>query len=315
MFPSHGTANPAAPAPASSGLRSTPGGPPAAPPADLLFDAPDANFEAAVIERSMQVPVLLDCWAPWCGPCRSLTPVLEKVVAGLNGAVVLAKLNSDENPGLAGALQLRSIPAVFLLKGGQVVDQFTGALPEGQVRAFLARHLQPQVSPIDQLRAEAAEVGAVDAAEAEAMLREGLEMAPAHAELKLDLAERLIARDALDEAEGLLDSIAAEERNDRHASLQGRITMARNKPAGDATALAQRIAANAKDHEARFALAAIQAHAGDFNAAFDQLLEVVLRDKAEWRERARVQLVEWFKLCPDAAAVSRGRRYLGMYLN
>jgi putative thioredoxin len=94
-----------------------------------------------------------------------------------------------------------------------------------------------------------------------------------------------------------------------------RVNLARHKPAGDPAALAARIAANGKDFEARFALAALQAHAGDFNAAFDQLLEVVLRDKAEWREKARLQLVEWFALCTDADAVSRGRRYLGMYLN
>jgi putative thioredoxin len=94
-----------------------------------------------------------------------------------------------------------------------------------------------------------------------------------------------------------------------------RIELARNKPAGDPAALAARIAANAKDFEARFALAALQAHGGDFNAAFDQLLEVVLRDKAEWREKARLQLIDWFALCTDADAVSRGRRYLGMYLN
>ncbi len=291
---------------------------PAAPAADLIYDVTDADFEATVIERSMQVPVQLDCWEPWCGPCRSLTPVLEKVVTSLGGAVVLAKLNSDDNPQLAGALRLRSIPQVFLVSGGQVVDQFSGALPEGQVREFLARHVKPGEAPpdpIEQLRQEAVEVGASDPAEAEAMLREGLAYAPGHVELTLDLAERLIARGAADEAAALLEQVPAAQRNDRHAALVKRIELARNKPQGDPQALAARIAANPKDHEARFALAAIQVHAGDFGAAFDQLLEVVLRDKAEHREKARAQLVEWFTVCPDAEAVSRGRRYLGMYLN
>jgi putative thioredoxin len=109
--------------------------------------------------------------------------------------------------------------------------------------------------------------------------------------------------------------VATAERTGRHEPLVKRIALARNRPQGDAQALAARIKANPKDFEARFALAALQAYAGDFGAAFEQLLDVVLRDKAEWREKARVQLVEWFEVCPDADAVSRGRRYLGMYLN
>lgn len=279
----------------------------------LSFDVSDADFETAVIERSLQVPVLLDCWAPWCGPCKSLKPVLEKLVQDYGGQFVLAKLNSDECPGVAQALQLRSIPHVFLIKGGQLVDQFTGALPEGQVRAFLDKHLKAPADPVDELREQAA--AAPDAALAEALLRQALAMKPGHLEATLDLAERVIARGALDDAQALLDRVAEAARNDRHAALAKRIQLARNRPAGDATALAARIAANPKDFEARFALAAIQAFEGDFGAAFDQLLEVVLRDKGEWREKARAQLVEWFELCGDAETVSRGRRYLGMYLN
>lgn len=279
----------------------------------LSFDVSDADFETAVIERSLQVPVLLDCWAPWCGPCKSLKPVLEKLVQDYGGQFVLAKLNSDECPGVAQALQLRSIPHVFLIKGGQLVDQFTGALPEGQVRAFLDKHLKAPADPVDELREQAA--AAPDAALAEALLRQALAMKPGHLEATLDLAERVIARGALDDAQALLDRVAEGARNDRHAALAKRIQLARNRPAGDATALAARIAANPKDFEARFALAAIQAFEGDFGAAFDQLLEVVLRDKGEWREKARAQLVEWFELCGDAETVSRGRRYLGMYLN
>ena len=113
----------------------------------------------------------------------------------------------------------------------------------------------------------------------------------------------------------LLDRVKAEARGDRHPALLKRIELAKNRPAGNAAEFAARIKADAKDFEARFGLAALQAFEGDFNGAFDQLLEVVLRDKGEQRERARKQLVEWFAVCPDAEAVSRGRRYLGMYLN
>ena len=287
---------------------------PAAPaPQDLSFDVTEADFRQTVLERSLEVPVLLDCWAPWCGPCRNLKPVLEKLVQAYGGRFVLAKLNTDEAPQISAALQIRSIPLVVLFMGGRPVDQFMGAQPEGAVRKFLDKHLGPQVSEAEQIRLEAAE--APDAETAEALLREALSYEPANAAVLQDLADRVLARGDLDEAEQVVQAVPEAERKDRHAGLLKRIELARNRPQGDPAALAARIAANSKDFEARFALAAIHAYEGDFNAAFDQLLEVVMRDKAEWREKARVQLVEWFDACPDAATVSRGRRYLGMYLN
>ena len=287
---------------------------PAAPaPQDLSFDVTEADFRQTVLERSLEVPVLLDCWAPWCGPCRNLKPVLEKLVQAYGGRFVLAKLNTDEAPQISAALQIRSIPLVVLFVGGRPVDQFMGAQPEGQIRQFLDKHLGPQVSDAEQIRLEAAE--APDAETAEALLREALSYEPDNAAVLLDLAEHVIARADLEEAEQILLAVPETERKDRHAGLLKRIELARNRPQGDPAALAVRIAANGKDFEARFALAALQVYEGDFNAAFDQLLEVVLRDKAEWREKARLQLVEWFDACSDPATVSRGRRYLGMYLN
>jgi putative thioredoxin len=287
---------------------------PAAPaPQDLSFDVTEADFRQTVLERSLEVPVLLDCWAPWCGPCRNLKPVLEKLVQAYGGSFVLAKLNTDEAPQISAALQIRSIPLVVLFVGGRPVDQFMGAQPEGQIRQFLDKHLGPQVSEAEQIRQEAEQ--APDAETAEALLREALSYEPDNAAVLLDLAERVIARGDLEESEQILQAVPEAERKDRHAGLLKRLELARNRPQGDPAALAVRVAANGKDFEARFALASIHAYEGDFNAAFDQLLEVVLRDKAEWREKARVQLVEWFDACPDPATVSRGRRYLGMYLN
>jgi putative thioredoxin len=283
-----------------------------APAPALSYDVTEADFRQTVLERSLEVPVLLDCWAPWCGPCRSLKPMLEKLVQEYGGRFELAKINTDEAPQISAALQIRSIPLVVLFVGGRPVDQFMGAQPESQIRAFLDKHLGPQVDPVTALREDAAQA---DPQTAEAMLREGLMHVPGHPDLTADLAERLIGRDAFDEAHALLDGLPAEDRNDRHNALTKRIELAKNRPAGDAGELAARIAANGKDFEARFALAAIRVYEGDFAAAFDQLLEVVLRDKAEWREKARAQLVEWFAVCTDAEVVSRGRRYLGMYLN
>ena len=254
---------------------------------ELSYEVNDLDFETAVLDRSLDVPVLLDCWAPWCGPCKSLTPVLEKLVQEYRGRFVLAKVNVDESPQVASALRARSIPLVTLLKGGQPVAQFSGALPESQVRAFLDQHLDP--APPEEETVEEPD--------------------------PFDEIDQLIAEGHLDTARRLLEQIPTELHDDRYHAIQARLKLASERPPGDKKALEVRIAANAKDFEARFGLAALLAYEGDFNAAFDQLLEVVLRDKGEQREKARLQLVEWFGLCPDPEIVSRGRRYLGMYLN
>jgi putative thioredoxin len=309
------TDSPAHPMPTFPAFSSA--GAPAAPAAEsFVFDVTEASFQAQVLERSLQVPVLLDCWAPWCGPCKSLGPVLEKLARDYGGAFELAKINTDEAPQLSAALRIRSIPLVVLFVGGRPVDQFTGALPEGQIRAFLDKHLQPPADPVESLRAEAAQA---TPEEAEALLLEALDAVPGHADISADLAERLLARNAaLDEVAALLDRVPADQRGDRDAALRKRLQLLANRPAGDAKALATRINANPRDFEARFQLAALQAFEGDFKSAFDNLLEVVMRDKAEGkpdREKARQQLIEWFAVCPDAEVVSHGRRYLGMYLN
>ncbi|MCE2907494.1 MAG: tetratricopeptide repeat protein [Burkholderiaceae bacterium] len=284
--------------------------------APLVYDVTEADFQARVLERSLEVPVLLDCWAPWCGPCRSLGPLLERITEAYGGAFELAKINTDEAPNLSAALRIRSIPLVVLFVGGRPVDQFTGALPEGQIRAFLDKHLQPPADPVQALLEEAA---AAPAEEAEALLAEALQMVPGHPDVTAALADRLLARNAdLAEVTALLDRVPAAERGERDAALRKRLALLANRPAGDPKALAARVAADPRDFEARFALGAWQVFEGDWKAAFDNLLEVVLRDKAEGRphrERARKQLIEWFDACPDAAVVSHGRRYLGMYLN
>ena len=291
--------------------------PEAAAPQSLVYDVTEADFQAQVLERSLQVPVLLDCWAPWCGPCRSLGPLLERITEAYGGAFELAKINTDEAPNLSAALRIKSIPLVVLFVGGRPVDQFTGALTEGQIRAFLDKHLQPPADPMEEIRAEAAQ--APTPGDAEALLSEALQMAPGHPDATADLAELWLGRGAHHaEVTALLDSVPEPARGDRDASLRKRMALLANKPPGDAAALAARIAANPRDFEARFGLAALQVFDGDFKAAIDNLLDVVLRDKAEGkpdRERARKQLIEWFDVCPDPEVVSHGRRYLGMYLN
>jgi putative thioredoxin len=163
-----------------------------------MIDVTDATFEEEILRRSMEVPVVVDLWAPWCGPCRTLGPILERVVGATGGSVVLAKVNVDENPAIAGSFRVQSIPAVFALRDGKVVDQFIGALPEEAVDAFVAR-LAP--SEVDRLVAEG-----VASADAE-VLRRALELQPDHPGAISALATVLIANGETDEAIGLLRRI------------------------------------------------------------------------------------------------------------
>jgi putative thioredoxin len=186
-----------------------------------MADVTDATFEELVIKRSHQVPVVVDLWAPWCGPCRTLGPTIEKVVAETDGGVELAKVNVDENPSISAAFQVQSIPAVFAISGGKVVDSFIGALPEHQVRAFVSG-LAPVVSEADQLVA----VGD------EASLRQALELEPGHEAATLALAEQLLGKGDRDEALGLLAKVP-ESAESRRISALARVGPA---PADDAVA-------------------------------------------------------------------------------
>jgi len=161
-----------------------------------MADVTDATFEAAVVERSHTVPVVVDLWAPWCGPCRTLGPIIEKVISETDGAVELAKVNVDENPRVGATFRVQSIPAVFALQDGKIVDSFIGALPEPAVREFVNR-LAPAPSPADELVAEGTE----------AALRQALELQPDHAGAVLGLADVLVERGETAEALALLARI------------------------------------------------------------------------------------------------------------
>ncbi len=164
---------------------------------ETMVEVTDATFEKEVLLRSAEVPVVVDLWAPWCGPCRTLGPVLEKVVEETGGGVALAKVNVDENPSVAASFQVQSIPAVYALRDGRVVDHFIGALPEAAVREFVER-LAPPPSEADRLVEEAARTGA------EEPLRRALEIEPDHVGAIEALAPMLVARGESDEAIALL---------------------------------------------------------------------------------------------------------------
>jgi putative thioredoxin len=178
-----------------------------------MADVTDATFQSEVLERSMSVPVVVDLWAPWCGPCRTLGPMLEQAVAATGGAVELAKVNVDENPQVGASFRVQSIPAVFALRDGQVVDGFVGAVPQAQVEEFVARLAPPPPSEADQLAA----------AGDEASLRKALDLERDHPVAVVGLARLLVERGEPDEALELLARVP-ETADVRTVAAQARLT-------------------------------------------------------------------------------------------
>ena len=253
-----------------------------------MLDVTLKNFEAELIQGSMQQPVLLDIWAPWCGPCKALGPLLEKLEVAYAGRFKLAKLNSDDQPEIAGQLSqafgVRSIPFCVLFDQGQPVDGFVGALPESQVRAFLDKH----VPTADELEAEAeideaeALIAEGDADAALAKLQQAVAIDPANDEARADYVKLLLERGALAQAEGAFEPVVKKTAlNPRLDALAHWIAALRKAAtARSADTLAAAIAANKRDFDARFELAQTHFAAGRFTAAMDELLEIVMRDKA-----------------------------------
>jgi putative thioredoxin len=280
--------------------------------APFVLNVTGATFEKEVVEASKEVPVIVDFWAPWCGPCRALGPVLEKLASEYAGRFRLAKVNSDENPEISRQFNVRSIPDVRAFRDGREVGQFLGALPERQVRDFI-ESVVPSPAEMEQLRA--AELRAAgDLAGAEAALRAALELDPRDDLARLDLAELLIETGKLDEAARQLETIAPDVDLDARANaLRQSIVFARS--GGNEKDLLARIATNPSDLEARLALAGMLASRKTWAGAMDQLLEIIRRDKS-WRDgEARKQMLAIFNLASDDPdLVSNYRRKLGSVL-
>jgi putative thioredoxin len=291
-----------------------------------MLDATDTTFQRDVIDASHQQPVLVDFWAPWCGPCRALGPLLEKLEAAYGGRFRLVKVNSDQHPTLSAQFNVRSIPYVVAFIDGEPVNAFVGALPEGQLRAFVDA-LLPNPSEIE--RKKARELLAEGKTEAALLaLRAALALNPANDAARWDLAELQIAQatkvapDAaaplVNDARTVLDAVArAAQSEPRHRALLTRVqSLARAGALPQMNELQKRVAADGADLQARLDLANLQIARGDYEPALEQLLEIVARDRSFGDDIGRTTILSIFELMADEPArVATYRRRLASALN
>ncbi|UOV04790.1 thioredoxin [Pseudoxanthomonas sp. F37] len=277
-----------------------------------VFDATTETFEAEVLRKSLEVPVLVDFWATWCGPCKTLGPILEKLAGEYNGAFVLAKVDVDKEQQIAAAFQIRSVPTVFLVKDGQLVDGFPGALPEGQLREFLASHgIQPAAAPEAPV-----EAAPLDPQAQVAALREAIGAEPDKDELKLDLVLALLKTGDAAEAERLLDALPANlATDDRAVKARARLGFAAAlKDAPSPEALRAAVQANPDDLRALHLLGVHALVAGDSEQALEHFLDMLKRDRAYEDGLARKSLIDAFRVIEDEALVGQYRRKMSSLL-
>ncbi|MEX1826197.1 tetratricopeptide repeat protein [Luteibacter sp. CQ10] len=279
-----------------------------------IFDATTAGFENDVVQASMQTPILVDLWAEWCGPCKSLGPILEKLAVEYNGAFRLAKVDVDAEQQIAAAFQVRSIPTVMLVSGGGIADGFTGALPEGQVREFLARNgIQPREAGEPAAEAPAAVESPEDAIN---RIQQAIAAEPDRAELKLDLALALMRAGRVEPAQAELDALPANLATDARAvRLRSQLELARALAgAPGIEELRQRVQANDADWEARDLLGVRLLIEGDEAAGLDQFLDVLKRQR-DWNDgQAKKRLLAAFATLDDAELVGTYRRKMASLL-
>ena len=297
----------------------------AAPSGDVV-EVTDATFVKDVVEESRTRPVVVDFWAPWCGPCRQLTPSLEKAVAAKKGAVRLAKINIDENPAIAQQFRVQSIPAVFVIDGGKAFQGFQGALPDSQVRAFIDELVanspgadappgaEDEISVAEMLQIGAEMLAEGDAAGAAQAYAQALQLEPENVGAVAGLARCYLTLGEADRAREVAALAPADAKDADLLAVRAALAL-RSGPATEDAPLRARLQADADDHQARFDLAGALAGRGDLQGAADELLELMRRDRGWNDDAARRQLLTVFEAAGPMSEVAKaGRRRLSSLL-
>ncbi len=280
---------------------------------DLIKDTTTAGFQADVLAESRNQPVLVDFWAPWCGPCKQLTPIIENAVREAGGAVKLVKMNIDDHPSIAGQLGIQSIPAVIAFVNGQPADGFMGALPDSKVKEFIAKISGPndqEAAIIEAVNAAKELVEAGDFAQAAQIFSSILQVAPDNVDAVVGLATCVLESGDVDQAREVLASLP-EDKQDAPAvrAIEARLALADQvKLIGDPVELERRVLADPKDYQARFELAQVRNAQGRREDAADELLAIMKADRSWNEDGARMQLLQFFEAWGNMDPATLGAR-------